>query len=453
MFKLQLKQMQIVLLMMACTLAGMVWMFIPHPALVLVLGLLSIIGLYVLKSPFIVTLMFVVFSFFRLHEVFPQLYTLRIPLLLSLASLGLLGWHIFISKRIKPYWTLELTIFTLFFILTTLGIVFASNRSLAMEYYIDVYIKIAIMTIAIAWLTRKPKDFNIASIILVLSGIGVSIVALYNKINGIGLVEGTRVTIGRELGSFLGDPNDLALVLLFPMGLAVSLVMEKGSHPILRVLGIFGVILLFSAIITTQSRGGLLGVMAVFGVFAYQYIKSKTLLFLIGAIAAIVLYVFSGISDRASGGSHEEGIDKSAQGRLYAWQAAFLMAVDNPVTGVGLNNFYANYFFYTMHWDGKPYAVHSTWFGVLAETGFVGLFLFTVMIMVLILSIKRSLEIIHSKAYVPIPIRVTAQGNLAGMAGIIVSGTFLTQGFTWPIYILMSFIVALSHWTKTSIKT
>ncbi|GAM66229.1 membrane protein sypL [Vibrio sp. JCM 19236] len=34
-------------------------------------------------------------------------------------------------------------------------------------------------------------------------------------------------------------------------------------------------------------------------------------------------------------------------GRLYAWEAATKMAVDNPFTGVGLNNFYVNYFFYT----------------------------------------------------------------------------------------------------------
>ena len=35
-----------------------------------------------------------------------------------------------------------------------------------------------------------------------------AIVTLMNKANGTDLVEGTRVTIGRTIGSVLGDPND-----------------------------------------------------------------------------------------------------------------------------------------------------------------------------------------------------------------------------------------------------
>ena len=76
-----------------------------------------------------------------------------------------------------------------------------------------IYIKIMIMTFAICWLSRSPKDFVLASRLFILSGVLVACVALLNKSNGIGLVEGTRVTIGRDIGSVLGDPNDLSLVL------------------------------------------------------------------------------------------------------------------------------------------------------------------------------------------------------------------------------------------------
>ncbi|MEI8597436.1 hypothetical protein P4S64_06830 [Vibrio sp. M60_M31a] len=50
---------------------------------------------------------------------------------------------------------------------------------------------------------------------IILAGGLIAVVALYNSASGIGLVEGTRVTIGRQLGSVLGDPNDLSLVLMF----------------------------------------------------------------------------------------------------------------------------------------------------------------------------------------------------------------------------------------------
>ena len=159
----------------------------------------------------------------------------------------------------------------------------------------------------------------------------------------------------------------------------------------------------------------------------------------------------AGISDRASGGAHEEGIDESSMGRIYAWQAAFGMAVHNPLTGVGLNNFIANYFAYSPHWDGMNHAVHSTWFGILGETGFLGFGVF----ITLLVSIVRGLLAAQKKIR-----QLTAWGEasdqpihlivepylfalLAGFASFCVSGTFLTQGFTWPFYVLMSLSVGL----------
>jgi len=448
MIELNTRQGQIALSMTVCVLVSVIWQLVPHPAVIVVLGLLPLMGLYVLESSFIMVLLFVIFSFFRLHEAFPQLYTLKIPLLLAIASLGVLSWHLLLSRRIKPYWSPELSLFSIFFLLVTLGVVMASNRSLALEYYTGTYIKIGIMTLAIAWLTRKPRDFSLASMMIVLAGITVGLVALSNKANGIGMVEGTRVTIGRDMGSLLGDPNDLALVLLFPISFAASLVMTRGAHWSMRLLGLVAVPILFSAILATQSRGGLLGMLAVFGVFAYNRIRSKALVSFIGIVLAVGLFALAGVSERASGGAAEDGIDESAMGRIYAWEAAFYMALHNPVTGVGINNFYANYFFYSQFWDGKPHSVHSTWFGVLAETGFIGLFVFISMISMLVISARRSLEKICSCSDVPVAIHATSQAVLAGMIGTIISGSFLTQGFTWPLYILMALIVALSHWVK-----
>ncbi|MDF4706751.1 O-antigen ligase family protein, partial [Vibrio parahaemolyticus] len=168
--------------------------------------------------------------------------------------------------------------------------------------------------------------------------------------------------------------------------------------------------------------------------FAFKHIKSKTLVLVLGAIAAIVLYAFAGISGRESGGAAEDGIDASAMGRLYAWEAAFKMALHHPLTGVGLDNFYFNYYFYSPHWDGINHAVHSTWFGVLAETGFVGLAVFITLIVSLIRTSLHSISLLTPKS--DYTLSVGANAVLSGLIGTIVSGTFLTQGFTCPIYIL-----------------
>ncbi|MFB2849561.1 O-antigen ligase family protein, partial [Aeromonas veronii] len=196
-------------------------------------------------------------------------------------------------------------------------------------------------------------------------------------------------------------------------------------------------VLTAAAIIATQSRGGLLGVCAVSGLFAWQRVKSKTLLIALGMVALVVLFAAAGISDRASGGAAESGVDASAMGRIYAWQAAWGMALGHPLVGVGLSNFYYNYFFYSPHWDGLNHAVHSTWFGVLAETGFVGLALFIGMVTVTLHSCWRC-----QLAGMPPAVITAMQGVMASMVGFVISGSFLTQGFTWPIYLELALAVA-----------
>ena len=431
----------------ACALVAGAWVMVPHPLVAVVLAVLPMAILVVLGYPFVMVVFFVVFSFFRIHEVFPQLYSLKIPLLLSLASIAALCWHLMITKRIETYWRTELTVISLFFIWVTIGVVLASNKAVAITYFKGAYWKIALMTFAIAWLTRTTRDFAFASRLYTVSGLMVALVALKNKANGIGLVEGSRVTIGREIGSMLGDPNDLALVLMFPAAFALSLMLNKGVGGFSRILGGLSFVTLFFAVLATQSRGGLLGILAVMGVFAYRRIQSKSVFWLVGLICAVFLYLVAGISGRASGGAGETGVDESAMGRLYAWEAAFYMAVDNPLFGVGLDNFYFNYFFYSKHWNGLNHAVHSTWFGILAETGFAGLLIFIAMICCLVRSSIRSLDIIESQTTSVSPeIRASAQAVLAGLAGTVVSGTFLTQGFTWPIYILSALVCATAQW-------
>lgn len=134
-------------------------------------------------------------------------------------------------------------------------------------------------------------------------------------------------------------------------------------------------------------------------------------------------------------------------GRLYAWEAAFKMALDNPLTGVGLDNFYYNYFFYSSHWDGMNHAVHSTWFGVLAETGFIGLIVFVTLIVSLIKTSLRSISLLRKHS--DITLSVGANAVLSGLIGTIVSGTFLTQGFVWPIYILTALTIVINRIVQT----
>lgn len=434
-----------------CIGLGVVWYFVPHPAVIVALALVPLAALFVLNKTFWLVLLFVVFSFFRIHEAIPQLYSLKIPLMLSLGALSALLWHALISKELKIFWHPCLNWLAIFWVLVFIGIIFASNRPIALAEFKGVYWKIMVMTLAIVWLVNSAEYLVKTSTAIICAGALVAGIAINNSINGIGLVEGSRVTIGRDFGSMLGDPNDLSLVLMFPLAFAISQASTTGIPLIKRILSVGVTVLLLAAVIATQSRGGLLGSLAVVGIFAFKVIRSKSLLITLGAIGAIGLYLVAGISDRASGGAAEQGVDESAMGRIYAWEAAFKMAVDNPLTGVGLDNFFSNYFFYSSHWDGLNHAVHSTWFGVLAETGFLGLIIFVILITSLIKTIRSTLKQLSETTNTIDPnLNAAAYAVYAGLIGTIVSGTFLTQGFNWPIYILAALVVAIANISQTA---
>ena len=391
-------------------------------------------------------ILFILFSYFRLHEAFPVLMPFKIPKLLALASLTGIAWHLFISRKLTPFWHTGHMAFCLVFVWVTISVFAAKDRPLAMQFWIDIFTKVFLMVFVISWWLNTKKAFNWVRLGIMLSGVLVACVALYNKANGIGLVEGTRVTISRHLRSQIGDPNDLSLVLMFPVSfLAAELFCEHNSKWI-RFFALIGLITVISGVIATQSRGGLLGICAVMAYFIYQKVKNPVVVMAIGAVAMLVLVAAAGISDRQSGGAAEEGVDASAMGRIYAWQAAINMATSNPLTGVGVNNFVSNYYFYSPHWDGKNHAVHSTWFQVLGETGFVGLAVYFLMLTVIIRSLRRSFMICNQLSCASLMLNTNALR--AGLLGFCVAGTFLTQAFNWPIYIILSLAIALEKMTQ-----
>lgn len=420
------------------------------PIAAFALLLLPFAGFLAVKISTVFIILFILFSYFRLHEVFVVLMPLKIPKMLALASLLAIAWHLFISKSLKPHWSSTHLVFVIWFVWLTVCVFSASNKGMAIEYWTGVLVKVFIMVFAISWWLTRFSHFSLVRMGIMISGISVALVALSNKMNGIGLVEGTRVTISREYRSQLGDPNDLSLVLMFPVSFLAAELFDKSANKYRRLFAAVGLLLAISGVIATQSRGGLLGIAAILSFFLYQKVKNPIVVGMCAAVAMLAMMVFAGIGDRQSGGAAEDGVDASAMGRIYAWQAAINMALSNPLTGVGVDNFYVNYYFYSPHWDGKNHAVHSTWFQVLGETGFVGIGIFVL----LIASIYRSLSRVYCiNALNPNDqVAVNANALKAGLIGFMVAGTFLTQAFTWPLYIILALTIALEKITVESNK-
>ena len=127
------------------------------------------------------------------------------------------------------------------------------------------------------------------------------------------------------------------------------------------------------------------------------------------------------------------------------------MAIHHPILGVGLNGFEDNLFNYAIVWEKVNRAVHSSWFGVLAEAGFVGLALFIACVYNAMKLAYRNIKIIESlNSLFPYKLSIElifSQSLYAGLIGFCISSTFLTQGFSWPFYIFFALSISLSHST------
>ena len=413
-------------------------------------GLLG--GAVAFRAPYLVCLCFVVLSYFRLHEAYPLLEPFRFPQLFAIATLGLMGLLLMIG-RLQVFVRREHVAFVIFALLVVLGLPLSTSFGESWATFTDNFIKIIVMMFALSFMCRSERDFKITAYAMMLAGAAVAAIAISNMVQGIELIEGTRVTIGRSRGAILGDPNDLAAILSFALAFAITALLRADAPLMLRVLGFVSALMLLTAIVGTQSRGSLLGVAVLLAILAYDRVRSKILVGAAGVIGLVLLLSVSGISDRQTVQVAEGAIvDESAQGRLIAWQTATNMALAHPVTGVGIGNFYHNYYQFTPEWDGKNHAVHSTWFEVLAETGFPGLIAFVVMI---VLNFRTLLGLRRADRNTPRGQKglwhsILTQAVFAGFVSFLVSGTFLTHAFTWPIYILIAFTIALARTTEAS---
>jgi probable O-glycosylation ligase (exosortase A-associated) len=172
-------------------------------------------------------------------------------------------------------------------------------------------------------------------------------------------------------GSFITGNNEIALALLMTIPLMRYLQLNekrKWLH-----LGLGGAMILTTlAAIGSQSRGALVGAAAMGTIF---WLKSRNKFFsaimivvAVGLVAAIMPQAWY---DRMSTiKTYEE--DGSAQGRINAWWTAWNVAKDRP-TGGGFEMFQAPIFKIYAPEPEYVHDVHSVYFEILGEHGFVGL--------------------------------------------------------------------------------
>lgn len=422
----------------------------PYFVTPIIISLIPLVIYSIFFKTSILTVILISLLFFRVQELAPVLQPFRIVLIST--SLVILSFFINLYEgKIKLYWTAPMNNFLIFFGVVTLGLILSSDFSLGYQYWSSNFIKVFVFFYIICWTIKNKNDFLGISVVIMLCGLFLSFIAIYNNIYKIGLVENARVTIGIKQG-ILGDPNDLALNLLIPFSFALSVLFSSYASKKFQLLSLIIAIFLTIGIFITRSRGGMIGLGCVLLYFIYSRFRYKSVLLVLLPVLLVLLYIITHLS-HGNPSPTEGGLDVSSLNRIAAWKAAINMAIHHPVFGVGLMQFSDNFFNFASSADLSNHELrtdlvaHSVWFTLLGETGFLGLTLFLLCVRAAFSTTRHVVrEILNSKMDNDWGIYLIFANSLtASLIAFCVAGSFLAQSYTITFYFLFALSLALRH--------
>jgi probable O-glycosylation ligase (exosortase A-associated) len=241
-------------------------------------------------------------------------------------------------------------------------------------------------------------------------------------------------------GSFIEGNNELALALLTVIPLMRYLQTQFTHKWVQR--GLLGAMALSGfAVVGSYSRGALLGGGAM---LAMLWLRSRgkviSLIGLLIVAGSALMFMPQQWFDRMGTiGTYQQ--DDSALGRINAWTFAYNLAKDRPIIGGGFDVFTTELFLRYAPNPTDVHDAHSIYFEVLAEQGFVGLFLFLALAIAVMLQGQKIRRLTRGKP------QLSWAHEAAGMlqvsfAGFGVGGAFLGLAyFDLPYHIMAMMII------------
>ena len=221
----------------------------------------------------------------------------------------------------------------------------------------------------------------------------------------------------------LQDPNEVSLAMTAG-ALSLLVAFSRRKRTAAATAACYaGIALVLATVVLSQSRGGLLSAMLVFGVYIVRRYGLWTMI-PAAAMAIPVLLL---------GGRSGESADISTQLRYEAWATGLSLFKQYPIFGVGPGQFNEHHFL----------TAHNSFVLTLTELGFVGMFLF---VTILYVSVKSLVVGIRDLAHVPGAevAQVWGMALLASMAGIIFQINTLSFAYHSVLWIFLGLIGAWS---------
>src|SRR6266849_1585537 len=229
-----------------------------------------------------------------------------------------------------------------------------------------------ILYLAAVSLRVEEREFRPVVALIILAGLLAGAYSCYQYSQGLGHhvfgpLRGSLVIAGSVV-----NPDLFATRLMLPLALTVSTFFIATSWlKKTLMLGVGGVMLL--AILLTQSRAALLGLIIMTAVFLFRLGVNPRILAVCGAFAMVVMFLPSQLFTRVS-----EAAGTGGAGRVSIWQVGLELVKHYGIFGAGLSKFpaaYANYAGYATVFKGFDNGAHNLYLQITVECGVVGLLL------------------------------------------------------------------------------
>jgi putative inorganic carbon (HCO3(-)) transporter len=236
--------------------------------------------------------------------------------------------------------------------------------------------KILLMTVVAYAMTTTRERFDQLVLVCVLS------LAFHGFHGGIiAILHGGSWRVFGPPKSMIADNNDVGVALTMVLPLLIYL-KQRYTQPYLKwpMIGLIGMTALGD--LFTYSRAALLAISSVAFTFWLRS-RQKLLIGILIVIAIIGVFQFAPARwfERMQTIQNYEQ-DGSAMGRLALWRMAWYISLKYPLTGAGFRWGYDLYWVNTQIAGSglppltKPRTMHSIWFNMLSNHGFIGLALF-----------------------------------------------------------------------------
>jgi O-antigen ligase len=259
-----------------------------------------------------------------------------------------------------------------------------------------------------------------------------------------------------RLGGGVGDPNELASVLVPALALATfALVSVRVLW--LRIALAASIVALAASLLLTGSRGGLLAVAAsvVVAIVCGGAIRKRVALVAAAVIALGVGY-YTYIASPAAVQRVSSFTAQGGAGRLDMWAVAGSVAADRPIFGAGAGNFPAVEAVYVTETRNLPNAqfvvdklvVHNTYLELVAELGPLGLLAFAFIVLAAIVATVRAIRI--ASAENDRELEYLARGTLVAIVGVLVAVFFFSGEYEKHLWFILGLGFAVLTVTRSA---